>query len=463
MHRRNALLAAGLFLVAAYSLPAAGQAPRPTGATVFEGARLITGEGGAPIEDAGFVVENTRITAVGRRGQVAVPAGAARVDLSGKTVMPAIVDAHGHPGFLDAVTGQLSKANFTRENYIDHLERYAYHGIAATISTGTDMGELAYKLRAEIIPNAALIRTVGRGLAYPGSGPTDSSRNDVPYAVTSVAEARKAVQDLAPHKPDFVKIWVDSRNGRQQKLTPEMFTAAADEAHKQGLRSIAHVFDLADAKLLVRAGVEGFLHSIRDQEVDDEFIGLAKERDIWITPNLGGINRVSLIREDGTPAWFDEPLVRETIAPALIRQRAQMYEKRKRESAPPRPVFDTINVRKLHAAGVRQVLGSDAGGDGNRWLGLHTLLEFDNMVAAGFTPMEMIVAATRDSAKVLRLDQLGTVAAGKSADFIVVDANPLDNISNVRKINAVYLRGEAVDRAGLRAKWQAQWRAKGQL
>ncbi len=325
--RKTPLFAAGLLLAATCSWPAAGQAPRPT-VTIFEGARLIVGDGSA-IEDAAFIVENGRFTAVGRKGEVSVPAGAARIDLSGKTVMPAIVDAHGHPGFLDAVTGQLSKANFTRENFVDHLERYAYHGIAATISTGTDMGELAYKLRAETIPNAALIRTVGLGLAYPGSGPTDSSRNDVPYAVTSVAEARKAVQDLAPHKPDFVKIWVDSRNGRQQKLTPEMFTAAADEAHKQGLPSIAHVFDLADAKLLVRAGVEGFLHSIRDQEVDDEFIKLAKEHDIWITPNLGGINRASLIRENGTPAWFDEPLVRETIAPALIRERAQMYEKRK--------------------------------------------------------------------------------------------------------------------------------------
>jgi imidazolonepropionase-like amidohydrolase len=463
MRRHDTLLAAVLTVVGACSWPAAGQTPPPTGATVFEGARLITGDGSAPIEDAAFVVENSRITAVGRRGEVTAPAGAAHVNLSGKTVMPAIVDAHGHPGFLDAVTGQMSKANFTRENYIDHLERYAYHGIAATISTGTDMGELAYQLRDEIIPNAALIRTVGLGLAYPGSGPTDSSRNDVPYAVTSAAQARKAVQDLAPHKPDFVKIWVDSRNGRQQKLTPEMFTAAADEARRRGLPAIAHVFDLADAKLLVRAGVEGFLHSIRDQEVDDEFIRLAKEHDIWITPNLGGINRASLIRQDGTPAWFDEPLVRETIAPALIRERAQMYEKRKREGTPQRPVFDAINVRKLRAAGVRQVLGSDAAGDGSRWLGLHTLLEFDNMVTAGFTPMEMIVAATRDSAKVLRLDQLGQVAAGKSADFIVLDANPLDDIANVRKINAVYLRGVAVDRAGLRAKWQGQWRDKGQL
>jgi imidazolonepropionase-like amidohydrolase len=244
-----------------------------------------------------------------------------------------------------------------------------------------------------------------------------------------------------------------------------MFSAAADEARKLGLRSIAHVFDLVDAKLLVRAGVEGFLHSIRDHEVDDEFIKLAKERDIWFTPNLGGINRLSLIRANGTPAWFDEPLVRETIAPALIRERAQMYENRKRAGGAPagRQTFEAVNTRKLHAAGVREVLGGDSAGDERRWLGLHGLLEFENMVAAGFTPMEMIVAATRESAKVLHLDQLGMVAPGKSADFIVLDANPLDSVTNVRKINRVYLRGQEVDRAALRAKWQSQWQAKSQL
>src|SRR5262249_11696853 len=175
-----------------------------------------------PIEDSAFVIENGRFTRVGKKGQVSVPAGAARVDLSGKTVIPGIVDAHGHPGFLDAVTGKMSKANFTRENYIDHLQRYAYHGVVATISTGTDMGDLAFKLREEAIPNAARILTVGRGLAYPGSGPADASRNDVPFAVTSAAYARKAVQELAPLKPDFVKIWVDDRNGTRTKLTPEM-------------------------------------------------------------------------------------------------------------------------------------------------------------------------------------------------------------------------------------------------
>ena len=427
---------------------------------VFEGARLLTGDGGAPVENSAFVVENNRFTSVGRKGELSVPSGATRIDLTGKTVMPAIIDAHGHLGFLDMATGTMSKANFTRENYIDHLQRYAYHGVAATISTGTDMGDLAYELRGEVIPNAAIIRTVGRGLAWPGSGPADPSRNDVPYAVTTVEQARKAVQELAVHKPDFVKIWVDDRNGRQKKLTPELYQAAADEARKQNLRAIAHVFDLEDAKGLVRAGVEGFLHSIRDSPVDDEFIRLAKEHNIWITPNLGGINRASLIGSTGTPAWFGDPLVRETVAPVLLNARTQMYEKRRAGGAPApsgAQMFDLANTKKLHAAGVRLVLGSDTAGDSNRWIGMMTLVELENMVAAGLTPAEVIVAATRDAAAVLRLDQLGTVAAGKSADFIVLDANPLDDIANVRRIAKVYLRGQEVDREGLRAKWRAQW------
>jgi imidazolonepropionase-like amidohydrolase len=454
-------LAVALLAVSAMASPADAQT-----ATVFEGARLITGDGGTPITDSAFVVEGNRITQVGRKGALTVPAGARRVDLTGKTVMPAIVDAHGHPGFLDMVTGTMAKENFTRANYIDHLQRYAYHGVAAVLSTGTDFGELAFRLREETIPNAALIRTVGRGVAYPGSGPADDSRNDVPLPATSAAEARQAVRQIAKDKPDFVKIWVDDRGGRKTKLTPEMYTAAADEARQLGLRSIAHVFDLADAKLLVRAGVEGFMHSIRDQEVDEEFIKLAKERDIWITPNLGGINRASLLREDGTPAWIHEPLTRETIPPAMIRARLQLYESRKKAGTPPNTfgrVYDTINTRKLHAAGVREVLGGDSAGDSNRWLGLHGLAEFENIAASGFTPMDVIVASTRESAKALRLDQLGMVAPGKSADFIVLDANPLDNVANARRIDKVYLRGQEVDRAGLRAKWQGQWREKAQL
>ena len=455
-------------VVAACSSQSASAPPyaaRP-GVTVFEGARLITGEDGPPIDNSAFIVENSKITAVGRKGELQAPAGAARVDLTGKTVMPAMVDVHSHLGFLDMANGTMSKANFTRENLTDHLQRYAYIGVAATCSFGTDFGDLPFQMRDEIIPNAALYRTVGRGLAWPGSGPADPSRNDVPYAVTSEEQARAAVRDLAPQKPDFVKIWVDDRGGTATKMTPPIVRAAADEAHKLGFRSVGHIYDLSDAKELLKAGVEGFTHMVRDREVDDEYLALVKERpNVWITPNLGGINLVN--PPENRTAWLDGPLVRETIPPVLINLRREaLTSGRSGRGGAGRggagraaggSGFQVANTRKLKAAGVRLVLGSDAAGDSNRWLGPMTVMELENFVAAGFTPAETIVAATRKAAEVLRLDQLGRVAAGKSADFIVLDANPLDDISNVQKINRVYLRGQEVDRAGLRARWQARW------
>ena len=454
LRRRTLALALSTALLAGCSSQAETE-PSAGGVTVFEGARLIVGDGNAPIESSAFVVENNRFTMVGRKGEVTVPAGAARVDLTGKTVMPAMVDVHSHLGFLDMANMSMSKENFTRENLTDHLERYAYHGFAAVCSFGTDMGDLPFQMRDEIVPNRALYRTVGRGLAYPGSGPGDPSRNDVPYAVTSEAEARAAVQDLAPKHPDFVKIWVDDRNGTRQKLTPPLFRAAADEARKQGLPSVAHVFDLADAKELLKAGVEGFTHMVRDQPVDDEFMALLKERpNVWFTPNLGGMNR-ELQGGGGTPRWADEPMIAETIPPQIIKRRLDQLA-RTPAGANASRVWDLQNTARLKAANVRLALGSDAAGDSNRWLGATAHMELENFVAAGFTPAEAIVAATRTAAEVLRLNQLGTVAPGKSADFIVLDANPLDNIANTRRINKVYLRGQEVDRAGMRAKWHAR-------
>ena len=170
------------------SSPAAKQTPAAAlGVTLFEGARLIIGDGSAPIESSAFIIENSKFLRVGKKGALQVPAGATHVDLTGKTVMPAMVDIHSHLGFLKQSDGSMSKANFNRENVLDHLNRYAYHGFAAVISSGTDIGELPYQLRKEVHPNAALFRTVGRGLAWPGSGPFDPARNDVPYSVTTEA------------------------------------------------------------------------------------------------------------------------------------------------------------------------------------------------------------------------------------------------------------------------------------
>ena len=423
----------------------------PGNATLFEGARLIMGDGKAPIENSAFIVEKDRFTSVGRKGELQAPRGALRVDLTGKTVIPALVDVHSHFGFLNQKDGSMSKANFNPKNLLEHLQRYAYHGFAAAISMGTDFGELPYQLREEVHPGAALFRTVGRGLAWPGSGPNDPARNDVPYVVTTVEQARQAVRDQAPHRPDFVKIWVDDRNRTQKKLTPELYGAAIDEAHKFNLRAIAHVYDLEDAKGLVRAGIEGFTHLVRDKEVDDEFLQLLRQHPgVFVTPNLGITSRAM---ESGRPAWLDDPLLHETIPPSEIKRLENQFANRRPDQlAATRASWDlqVRNLTKMKAAGVRVVLGSDSAGDPSRTMGWHAIWELDALAKAGMTPSEVIVASTRLAAETLKLDQLGTIAPGKSADFVVLNANPLDNIANTRKIFKVYLRGEEVDRAAMK-------------
>src|SRR5689334_1794186 len=231
-------------VVLASVLLAAAQAGRAR-ITVYEDARLITGDGSAPIENSAFLVENDRFTQVGRRGQIPVPAGATHVNLAGKTVMPTKVDLHGHIGYQHDWDGTMAKEYFTRENLIDHLQRLAYYGFSAIIGIGdlvdrsdlhggrTRWGDVPLRVRNEIIPGAALFKTAGPGIAWPGSGANGHpARTDVPYPVTTVAEAREATRDNLKMKPAFIKIWVDDRGGRSKKLTPDLYLAIVDEAHK---------------------------------------------------------------------------------------------------------------------------------------------------------------------------------------------------------------------------------------
>ncbi|OFV92888.1 MAG: hypothetical protein A3G76_16430 [Acidobacteria bacterium RIFCSPLOWO2_12_FULL_65_11] len=401
----------GLLVVSAFSALARGQAPAATGVTVFEGARLIVGDGRAPIENATFTVSGTRVLQVGRAGDVRVPAGAARVNLAGKTVMPAIIDTHTH----------LSQ---TQEALTEDLRRRAFYGVGAAMSMGQDRGELPFQMRAATPPGGARFFTAGRGITMPEPG-----RSDVPYWITTEAEARKAVEELAALKVDLVKIWVDDRNGMYMKLTPALYGAIVDEAHRRGLRVTAHIFTLEDAKGLLRAGVDAFAHGVRDKEIDDEGLALFRARpNVVVVPNLPDRGVATSL------SWLSESI------PAPELQRLQ-------EAATDRPAVQATfaiqarNLAKLHAAGVRIAFGTD----GNTPWAPH--VEMADMVAAGMTPMQVIVAATRNSADLLKLADAGTLEAGKSGDFIVLDANPLDDITNTRRIASVYLRGAAVDRA----------------
>ncbi|MBI3047687.1 MAG: amidohydrolase family protein [Acidobacteria bacterium] len=450
VHTIALIVVSSLLLLSGCTSPPAAQST----ATLFEGARLIVGDEGAPVENAAFVVENGAFTQVGRAGEVRAPDGAARVSLAGKTVMPAIIDAHGHLGYRRGASFRIE--NYTRENLLDHLQRLAYHGVAAFMSMGTER-DLGYALRDELraAPPAAvaLFLTAGRGLAMPNGGPAPPLR-DAPYGVSTPDEARAAVRELAAKKIDrYVKIWVDDREGQVTKLTPELFTAAIDEAHRLGLRTATHTQDREDVKAILRAGVDGLAHPPwrLGQEVDEELVALFKERPhVFVLLTLWGTrNQIFGPR----PAWIDDPLLGETFTEEDIRL---LENPKVPADAPARWKAGVVprGVARLKAAGVRFGLGDDAGAtNGAQYFGFGAHMEMASMVEAGLTPAEAITAATRNSAEILGLDRLGAVAVGKSADFIVLDANPLENIHNTRRINAVYLRGQAVDRAALRAKW----------
>jgi imidazolonepropionase-like amidohydrolase len=389
----------------------AGCASRPAGSpvTAYEGARLIVGDGRV-IENGTLLVDGAKLAHAGPAGTVRVPANARRINLAGKTVMPMVVDTHVH----------LSP---TREALIRDLKMRAYYGVSAALSMGTD-GYDTLGMRSEQIPGAARFLSAGRGITAPEPG-----RTTVPYWINTPEEGRKAVAEIAAHKADFVKIWVDSRDGKYRKLTPEMYGAIIDEAHKRGLRVTAHLYELEDAKGLLRAGVDALAHGVRDRDVDDEFVALFRQRpQVVLTPNLPDRG----VKTD--LGWLRAGLP----AAELAKLEAANVE---RPAAQAAYGIQARNLARLNAAGVRIVLGTD----GNRPWGPHE--EMVDMVAAGMTPMQVIVAATRNSAEYLRLADTGALEAGKSADFIVLDANPLDDISNTRRISAVVLRGTPVDRA----------------
>jgi imidazolonepropionase-like amidohydrolase len=399
MRRLNAVAVAVIAALAAFAGPALADV------IAFEGARLVVGNGSV-IDNATLVIDGNKIVQAGQG--LAVPAGATRVNLAGKTVMPAIIDTHVH------LSG-------TRERLIRDLKQRAYFGVSAALSMGTDNLELL-PIRSETIPGAARFFSAGRGI-------TRKEPMRPTHQIETEEEARKAVRDNAALKVDIIKVWVDDRDGKVQKVTPAQYAAVIDEAHKAGLRVSAHIFNMDDAKELMRANLDVFAHGVRDKDVDDETVAMFKQRpNLVLIPNLPerGVKVDRSWLQPGLPADEFAKLEAENIDRPTLQQFHGIQAR---------------NLAKMNAAGVRITMGTD----GNRPWGAHE--EMEDMVLAGMTPAQVIVAATRNGAEFLRIADAGTLEVGKSADFIVLDANPLDAITNTRKISSVYLRGAAVDRS----------------
>jgi len=395
-----------IVLPVVFSLVACAQNTGDGGGTVYQGARLIIGDGSV-IENGAFSVNDGQITAVGVTASVSVE-GAITVNLSGMTVMPAIVDSHVH-------------MSNTREEILNDLRRRAHFGVGAAMSMGSDPVGTPLDLRDEILSGHARFKSAGLGITRPEPG------RRMVHWVDTPDQARAAVQEEAARDVDLIKIWVDDRDGLYDQLTPVLYGAVIDEAHQHGLRVSAHLFEQEDAKGLLRAGVDILAHGVRDRDIDVEFVSLVSERpNLVLIPNLPGRG----VRSDYS--WLEGSI------PAEDFQRLQDIDDN--AQAQSSHAIQARNLSRLSQEGM--IIGM--GTDGNTPWGAH--IEMEDMVLAGMSPGDVIVSATKNSAEIIGLDDMGAIEEGRSADFIVLYANPLDDIQNTRKITSVYLRGEEIDR-----------------
>src|ERR1700730_14856069 len=424
---------------------AAAQAPPKDRQVVLKGARLIYGTGQPPIENSVLVINGKQIVAAGKSGVVSIPKDAAVQDVTGKTIMPALVNLHGHLG-LSNNGADSAAGHYTEENVAKQANKYLSYGVATVASFGQD-DDLIFSIRADQRAGkigGARLYAAGRGFLEPGKANPADHR----YRPQTPDEARADVRELATHHPDYLKMWVDDGLGHGTKMKPEIYRAIIDEAHKQHVRVFAHAFYLADAKALLAAGLDGFAHSIRDQAVDNELIMAMKARGVFLIPTL--VRDEVLFAYADNLKWIDDPFFQAGLEPgalAIVRSPENVATTRRDpDIAKYRAGLEMAqkNLKALSDAGVKIAFGTDSGIP-TRFPGYLEHRELQLMVEAGLTPMQAIVAATRTNAEILGgAKQFGTLQAGRAAEFIVLDANPLDDIRNTEKLSAVWQAGKTV-------------------
>ena len=396
----------------------------------FTGATLIDGDG-ARIEKAVLVIRDGRVVSAGRSGAVPVPKDARQIPLAGKFVIPGLISAHVH---VSDVNG-LSPRAYTDENTRRQLGVFARYGITAVLSLG---GEQRPAFAARDAQGTA---TLDRSRIY--------LSGEIVIGKTP-EQARQMVASVAETRPDIIKIRVDDNLGTSTKMTPEVYRAVIDEAHRRGLRVAAHIFYLEDAKDLLRAGVDMIAHSVRDKGIDDEFIGLMKARNVPYCPTL--TREVSTFVYESSPAFFSDPFfLREAdrAVMAQLQEPARQTAMRNSKSAQAYKAGLEIarrNLKRAADAGLLIAMGTDAGPSPERFQGYFEHLEMEMMAESGLSAALVLRAATTDAARALKVDDIGTLKAGAWGDFVVLDRDPLQDIRNTRTISGVWIAGNAVKR-----------------
>jgi imidazolonepropionase-like amidohydrolase len=395
--------------------------------TAFVGGRVIDGTGRV-IDNATVVITGDKITAVGP-ASTAVPAGATRIDVKGKTLLPGLINAHGHVG--NTVGLAADKQNgYSRENLTRQLRTYARYGVTTVFSLGDDV-ETSFGLRDMPATDRARLYVAG------------------PVVTGSTAEeARAMVARVAAMKPDLIKIRVDDNLGASRKMPEAAWRAVIEEAHARKLPVAVHIYWLDDAKATVAAGADMIAHSVRDTAVDDQFIKAMTSRGVCYSPTL--TREISTFIYDTAPPWVDDPFFTRGVdkdIPAQLKdpkRHAQVRNSAGWKAGQQYKVCLEVakkNLKTLADNGVRIAFGTDTGPPA-RFQGFFEHLELEMMVDAGLTPMQAIVSATGDAARCHgRAGQIGTLAPGAAADLLILGANPLENIRNTRSIEQVWIGG----------------------
>lgn len=395
----------------------------------FTGGTIIDGSGDEPIQDGVLLTRNGIITAVGTKEKIDIPVGTTIHDVSGKTIIPGLINGHGHVGDVKGIEG----GHYSTENLIDNLSIYARYGITTVVSLGGD--------KEESVPLRAVNETL----------PSDRARLFIAGAVISGNTPEEAVEMVNQNHEmgvDFMKIRVDDNLGTSSKMSEEVYRAVIERSHELGYKIATHMYSLEDAKKLLEAGSDLIAHSIRDLPVDEDFISLIKERQVSYCPTL--TRELSTFVYGDTAAFFSDPFFQKeydetTVQPLLDPERqARVRESQSAQTYKEQLPTAYANLKILSDQGVPIVFGTDSGVP-TRFIGYFEHLEMDMMAEAGLTPMQIIVSVTKNPAEYLGLENLGLLAPGYIADLIILDADPLTDIRNIRKIAAVYMGGLAIE------------------
>jgi len=446
---RGWTLGAGLAALISLSGPVVAET------TVLKNVTVIDGIGAAALPNSAIVISDGKIAWVGPVANLKTPVDAKVEDLSGKFVMPGIIDSHVHVGIMHDVTQDIKY--YTRENVQADLKTYAAYGVTAVQILGTDK-DLIFDIRKEERagrPQMARVFTAGQGEVFKGGYGGVLGLN---VQISTPEEARKSVDIQAAKGVDFIKLWMDDeRKTIPVKMTYDVSKAIIDEAHKHHLKAVAHIFYLADAKELVREGIDGFAHMVRDQPVDKELLDLMKSHGTWmVSSTLSREMAYSL----AIMPWLQDPFFTRGVTPGTLaalrgpdreknvvlgptRFPGLPYEKKVFWDMD-RTLFQALeNYQAMVKAGINTGMGTDSGPNG-RFPGFNAHEEMQMEVMAGLTPMEAIKSATSDNARWLGDKTIGSIQAGKWADVVVLERNPLNDIRNTETIAAVYIAGNSV-------------------